>query len=115
MNCVAYVRTANKKNKEANLLKQTEMIKAFIEEKNWQLDSVYTDTGSGINMNKNLHRMIEDAQQEKFDVIVAIDPSRILRNSDLSSVIGKLHEENKVHIITVDKRVDTLLKDDITL
>lgn len=83
--------------------------------KNWQLDSVYTDTGSGVNTNKNLLRMLEDAEQEKFDVIVAIDPSRILKNSDLSSVIGKLREENKVHIITVDKRIDTILKDNITL
>lgn len=115
MKCVAYVRTASKKNKDANLLKQTEMIKAFIEEKNCKLDSVYTDTGSGVNTNKNLLRMLEDAEQEKFDVIVAIDPSRILRNSDLSSVIGKLREENKVHIFTVDKRIDTIFKDDITL
>lgn len=42
MNCVAYVRTGSRKNKDANLLKQMEMIESFISEKNWKLDSVYT-------------------------------------------------------------------------
>ncbi|MEC0664826.1 recombinase family protein [Priestia flexa] len=112
MRCVAYVRTANRKNKDASLLIQTEMIKAYIAQNNWQLDSIYTDIGSGIGMNKNLLKMIEDAQQEKIDVIIASDPSRISRKySDLSNILGKLCESNKVHIITVDNQINTILND----
>lgn len=115
MKCVAYVRTSSQKNKDANVLKQMEEIKTFISENNWELDSVYTDIGSGSKTNKNLLEMIEDAQQGKFDAIVTVDPSRILRNTDLSNVIGKLRESNKVHLITVDKRINTILNNDITI
>ncbi|MUK88198.1 hypothetical protein GMD78_07300 [Ornithinibacillus sp. L9] len=82
MNCFAYVRTANGKNKDASLLKQTEMKNAFIAQNNWQLESVYTDIDSGNDMNESLLKMIEDAQQGKIDVIITSDPTRISRNRD---------------------------------
>lgn len=60
--------------------------------------------------------MIEDAQQEKIDVIIASDSSRISRKySDLSNILGKLRESNKVHIITVDNQINTILNDNIIM
>lgn len=115
MNCVAYVRTGSRKNKDANLLKQMEMIESFISEKNWKLDSVYTDVGSGVRLNKNLHKMIEDANKGKFGVIVTTDPSRILRNNEISNVLGKLIKSNKMHLITLDNRINTVLNEDTTI
>ncbi|MFB4474260.1 recombinase family protein [Virgibacillus sp. SK37] len=114
MKCVAYVRTASKNN-EVALTKQMEMIKEFISEKNWKLDSVYTDVESGVKVNENLHKMIEDAQKGKIDVIVAADTTRILRTKEMANVLGKLYELNKVHLITVDNRINTFLNDDITV
>ena len=92
-----------------------EMIESFVSEKSWKLDSVYTDVGSGAKLNKNLHKMIEDAQKGKLGVIVATNPSRILRNNEISNVLGKLIESNKIHLITVDNRINTFLNDEITM
>lgn len=114
MKCFAYVRTANGKNKDASLLRQTEMIKAFIAQNNWQLDSVYTSIDSGNVLNDSLLKMIDDAQQGKIDVIITSDPARISRNRDyLFNVLGKLREQNNVHIITVDNQINTVLNGSI--
>lgn len=61
MKCAAYIRTASKNHVDENLRKQSEMIKDFILENNWELECIYTDVGSGVNKNKNLSLMIEDA------------------------------------------------------
>ncbi|MCG7314475.1 recombinase family protein [Priestia flexa] len=109
----AYVRTNSGKNKEISLQKQTGIIEDFIDQNNWNLDSVYADVGSGNNINKNFLKMIEDAQQEKINVIIS-DPSRISRNSDyLSNMIEKLHEEYKIRIITVDYGINTFLHNNL--
>jgi len=112
MNCVAYIRTASKN--EGALTEQMEKIEEFISEKNWKLDSVYTDVGSGVKVNKSLHKMIEDAQTGEIDVIVAADTTRILRTNKIANVLGKL-QESKVHLITVDNKINTFLNNDITM
>lgn len=110
MKCFAYVRTNSGKNKEISLQKQTGIIEDFIDQNNWYLDSVYADVGSGNNINKNFLKMIEDAQQEKINVIIVSDPSRISRNSNyLSNMVEKLREEYKIRIITVDYEINTFL------
>lgn len=114
MKCVAYFRTANREDNYTSLLIQMEMIKDFIAQNNWQLDSVYADIGFGIDMNENLHKMVEDAKQGKIDVIIVSDPARISRNLDyLSNIFRKLREQNKVHIVTVDNQINTFLNNNI--
>ena len=112
MKCAAYIRTASKNYVNDNLRKQKEMIKAYILENNWKIEFIYTDVGSGVNKNKNLSLMIEDAHQGKFDIIVATKPSRLLRSSELSSEIKNLRKSNKVHIVTVDNRINTIHYDE---
>ena len=114
MKCVAYFRTANREDNYTSLLIQTEMIKDFNAQNNWQLESVYADIGFGIDINENLHKMIEAAQQRKIDVIIVSDPAWISRNSDiLFKTLGKLREESKVYMITVDKQIKTFLNKNI--
>lgn len=104
----AYIRT---NNNNASLLKQMEILKAFVVQKNWHLDSVYADVGSGNDM---LLKMIEDAQQGKINYIIASDPARISRNPDyLFNIVRQLREQNKVHIVTVDNQINTFLNKNI--
>ena len=110
MKCAANIRTAS--HVDQNLRKQTEMIKAFILENEWDLECIYTDVGSGVNKNNNLSLMIEDAHQGKFDIIIATEPSRLIRNSELSSEIRNLCKTNKIHIVTVDNRINTIQNHD---
>lgn len=112
MKCAAYIRTGSKNHVDQNLRKQSEMIKDFTLENNWELECIYTDVGSGVNKNKNLSLMIEDAHQGKFDIIVVTEPSRLLRSSELSSEIKSLRKSNKVHIVTMDNRINTIHNDE---
>lgn len=114
MKFVAYFRTANREDNYTSLLIQMEMVKDFIAQNNWQLESVYADIGLGININENLHKMIEDAKQGKIDVIIVSDLARISRDPDyLSNIFSKLSEQNKVHIVTVDNQINTFLNNNI--
>jgi DNA invertase Pin-like site-specific DNA recombinase len=98
---VQLIRTTNKNYADENLRIQREMIKDFVLEKGWELTCVYSDISSGIDNNKNLKLMIEDARQGKFDIIVATDPSRLYRNTELLMELENLYKENKIHIVTV--------------
>lgn len=53
--------------------------------------------------------MIEDAQDKKFDIILAKELSRLARNDELSYKIKNLCEKNQgIHIITLDNAINTL-------
>lgn len=51
--------------------------------------------------------MIEDAQNNKFDVILSTDTSRLLRNPKLSSKMKKPCEMKEIQIITLDGSINT--------
>lgn len=108
MKCAIYIRTASKNNQDYNLKTQTERLERYIAERKWELYNSYIDIGSGTNKHKNLQVMIEDAQNNKFDVVLSTDPSRLFRNPELSSKMKKLFELNEIHIITLDGSINTL-------
>lgn len=90
MKCAIYIRTASKNNQDYHLKTQTERLERYIAERKWGLFNSYIDIGSGTNKHKNLQAMIEDAQNNKFDVILSTDPSRLFRNPEQSSKMKKL-------------------------
>lgn len=107
MKCAIYIRTASKNNQDYHLKTQSELLKGLIAERNWQLYNSYIDIGSGSKKYKNLQAMIEDAQNNKFDVILSTNPSRLLRNPELSYKMKKLCELKKIQIITLDGSINT--------
>ncbi|MBB6447071.1 recombinase family protein [Bacillus benzoevorans] len=113
MKCAAYIRTASKRHVNFNLEDQTEEIKAFISKYNWELDTIYSDIGSGIHKNKSLQAMFEDCKESKFDIIVTADLSRVSRSTELSNELIDLFTMGKVHIVTTDNKINTF-RDDIS-
>ncbi|HCX50663.1 MAG TPA: hypothetical protein DG757_16890 [Bacillus sp. (in: Bacteria)] len=113
MKCAAYIRTASKNHADINLEKQTEIIKDFISEKNWQLDTIYSDVESGVHKNRGLQALIEECGEDKFDVIVITDLSRISRTTELSNELINLFKTGKVNIVTTDNTINTF-RNDIT-
>lgn len=107
MKCAAYIRTASKNYADLNLEKQTEIIMDFISEKNWHIDTIYGDIGSGVQKNRGLQALIEECGEGKFDVIVITDLSRISRTTELSNELINLFKTGKVHIMTTDNTVNT--------
>ncbi|WP_244933609.1 recombinase family protein [Neobacillus mesonae] len=52
--------------------------------------------------------MIHDAQEKKFDIILAKELSRLARNGELSHKVKNLCETKGVYIITLDNAINTL-------
>lgn len=110
MRCAIYTRVStDKEEQKASLKYQKELFYKFIEEKGWDIYEFYVDVQSGTTAKrKNLQRMIEDAQDKKFDIILAKELSRLARNGELSYKIKNLCENQGIHIITLDNAINTL-------
>lgn len=111
MKCAIYVRvsTHNEEQKQS-LVNQKEIFMRFIADKGWDLFEIYVDIQSGTKSRKRpeFKRMIEDAKEKKFDIILAKELSRLARNGQLSYEIKNLAENNGIHILTLDGAIDTL-------
>lgn len=110
MRCAIYIRVSTDKEEQKVSLKyQKELFYKFIAEKGWDIYEFYVDVQSGTTTKrKNLQRMIEDAQDKKFDIILAKELSRLARNGELSYKIKNLCENQGIHIITLDNAINTL-------
>jgi site-specific DNA recombinase len=81
-----YVRvsTAIQAEEGESLATQRQQIEDFIKQKNWQLTNIYADegaTGTKVEYRPYFQRMITDAKEKKFDVIVFTKFSRFARNA----------------------------------
>ncbi|GGB62294.1 hypothetical protein GCM10011409_44360 [Lentibacillus populi] len=110
MRCAIYIRVSTDKEEQKTSLKyQQDLFYRYVEEKGWDIYEFYIDVQSGTTAKrKNLQRMIEDAYDKKFDIILAKELSRLARNGELSYRIKNLCEQQGIHIITLDNAIDTL-------
>lgn len=81
-----YARVSSEKDEQLNSLdNQISYYKDLIQKnKNWQYVDGYIDEGiSGISVKKreNFHRMVKDAQEGKFDLIITKEITRFARNT----------------------------------
>lgn len=111
MRCAVAVRVStNSEEQKKSLVNQQELFLEFIAQKGWTLHGFYVDVQSGTTDDKrpNFRQMLEDAENKKFDCILAKELSRIARNGELSYKTKRLLEENQVHFITLDGAINTL-------
>ncbi|MEH7076954.1 recombinase family protein [Neobacillus drentensis] len=113
MRCAVYVRVStDKEEQKASLKYQKELFYKYIEEQGWDIHDFYIDIQSGTTAKReNLQKMIEDAQENKFDIILAKELSRLARNGELSYKIKNLCEYKGIHIITLDNAINTIKGD----
>ncbi|AWE09328.1 hypothetical protein DCE79_16750 [Lysinibacillus sp. 2017] len=79
------------------------LFKNYVNEKGWELYDIYTDEESGSDSNRaGIQRLIKDAQEKIFDVIVAKEFSRISRNSAFLYGFKDAMIANRIHFITLD-------------
>lgn len=110
MRCAVYIRVStNKEEQKSSLENQRSLFYQYIEDKAWDVFEFYVDVESGTTgKRENLQRLIEDAKQRKFDVILAKELSRLARNGGLSYQIRDLARDNHIHLITLDNAINTL-------
>lgn len=110
MRCAVYIRVStDKEEQKASLIYQKDLFYKYIRDQGWDFHKFYVDVQTGTNgKRKNLQRMIKDAEEKKFDVILAKELSRLARNGELSYKIKNLCESQGIHIITLDNAINTL-------
>lgn len=110
MRCAVYIRVStDKEEQKASLMYQKDLFYKYIKEQGWDIYEIYVDVPSGTTgKRKNLQRMIKDAEEKKFDVILAKELSRLARNGELSYKIKNLCESQGIHIITLDNAINTM-------
>ncbi|QQZ09068.1 recombinase family protein [Heyndrickxia vini] len=103
--------STTKEEQKTSLANQEKLFKQMIEEKGWILYDFYADVKSGTKYNrKGLDQLIQDAKDEKFDLILSKELSRLARNVPLSYKLKDIISKNNIHIKTLDGAIDTLNK-----
>lgn len=110
MKCAIYIRVStNKEDQKISLENQRSLFYDYVGQREWEIYDFYIDVESGTSgQRKNLKRMIRDAEERKFDIIMAKELSRLARNSELSHSIKRMADENNIEIITLDNAINTL-------
>lgn len=105
-----YIRVStNKEEQKLSLQNQQELFVNYISSKGWSVYKFYVDVDSGTKGKRpELQRLINDAENKKFDIIISKELSRLARNSELSYRIKNIAENNNIHIITLDGAINTL-------
>ncbi|WP_166462476.1 recombinase family protein [Psychrobacillus vulpis] len=107
MKCAVYIRVStNKEEQKESLISQKELAFAFIKSKGWTFYDVYTDVATGTNSNRpQFQRLIKDAEEQKFDVILTKELSRLARNGATSYQLRDLIEQKGIELATVDGNI----------
>ncbi|WP_226670738.1 recombinase family protein [Metabacillus litoralis] len=111
MKCAVYIRVStDKEEQKTSLENQQRFFYNVIADKGWDLFRFYIDVESGTKDKKreNLRQLIEDAKEQKFDVILSKELSRLARNGKLSYEIKDIAEKHNIHIITFDNAINSL-------
>lgn len=105
-----YIRVStNKEDQKSSLENQKELFVNYISSKGWGIYKFYIDIHSGTKDKRpQLQKLISDAENKKFDIIMSKELSRLARNSELSYRIKNIAENNNIHIITLDGAINTI-------
>ena len=109
LRCATYIRVSTKlQTQESSLVNQKNLLSNYIDTHNWTLYEHYSDICSGTLPNRRgLNKLMHDANQSKFDVLLFKDISRPFRNELLGHTIKDSLTKNKIHIISLDGCVNT--------
>ncbi|MDF2605848.1 MAG: site-specific recombinase [Bacillales bacterium] len=110
MRCAIYARVSTEfDSQKTSIDNQLSLYTDYANSKGWDIVKIFTDKKSGTKSNRpGLKKLIEDAENNVFDVIITKELSRLARNGSLSHKIRDLCFTNNIHIICLDNSINTL-------
>lgn len=110
MKCCIYSRVSTPFDSQKGSLKtQRELLLDYAKKRNWEVYEIYEDIHTATKGKRNdFEKMIADAIDGKFQIILAKDVSRLLRSFLVGARIKELYENYGTHIVTFDNMVDTV-------
>lgn len=111
-----YTRVSTSSEEQIHSLKaQTQYFNEYINSiKNWSLADGYIDeglSGTSTQSRKEFNRMVEDARQKKFDLLITKEVSRFARNTLDSIFYTRELLKNGVGVYFQNDNINTLLPD----
>jgi len=87
MNAALYCRTSSERQrKQETIESQTRLLAEYVEKKDWKISDWYIDdgvTGTSIEARPEFTRLLEDAKEGLFGVVVVVDIDRLTRSDDI--------------------------------
>ena len=106
----AYIRVSKDRYEQKSSLKnQEEQIIQYANDNGYIIVEFYKDIETGTIENRDdFERLLKDAREDKFDVIISKELSRLARNVALSYKIKMITEDFNIGLITLDGSINTL-------
>lgn len=113
MKAALYLRiSTNNLSQKDSIENQKQLLLDYIRQQGYTLYEIYIDIGSGTNSNrKAFKKLIQDAKQKKFDVVISKELSRLARNARISLEFKDVIMDKGIHIITLDNAINTVTSD----
>lgn len=110
---VAYCRVSTDNENQSNSLEnQKRYFSDYIRANNdWKLVEIYVDegiTGTSTKKRKDFNRMIDDARNNKFDMIITKEISRFARNTLDSIFYTRMLKDLGIGVVFVNDNINTL-------
>src|SRR6056297_460747 len=105
----AYVRVSSQKQSETSLETQLDTIKGFARQNQLSIIRVYKDkiTASGSREREDFNRMISDALEGVFNIILVYKYDRFHRDNVEEQNILRRLENNRIFVLSVTENIDT--------
>jgi len=109
---VGYIRvsTSIQVKEGESLSTQRQQIVDYAKNKGWELDSIYSDegiSGAKIEYRTNLKKLIEDAKQGKFEVIIITKLSRFTRNAREYMNLSYELKNYGISLVSIKENIDS--------
>ena len=95
---------------ESSLKNQEEMYYTYIKNNNMISVGTYIEQTSGTKMKSRVEfkRLISDAKQKKFDVVIIKNTARLARNIKVTYEFKELIEQHGIHLVALNGEIDTI-------
>ncbi len=108
---VGYIRvsTSIQAKEGESLSTQKQQIADYAKSKGWQLDCIYADegiSGTKIEYRTDFQRMVQDAKQGKFEVVIFTKLSRFARNAREYMNLSYELEEHGISLVSIKENID---------
>lgn len=105
-----YIRVSKDKlEQKTSIENQKQQFIQYANDNNYKIFDFYTDIDSGTLANRpDFERLLQDAQQKKFDIIASKEVSRLCRNVELAYKLKRITEDYNIDLITAEGAINTL-------
>lgn len=108
MKCAIYIRVSTQsEEQEQSLVNQKDLLTGIAQKEGWEIYDYYTDVKTATKAGRiNYNRLVKDVKENKFDIILSKELSRLARNELIAMELQQLTSAKGIKIYTLDGASD---------